>query len=81
MVFWAHDLDYYREHLRGLSLDPAELPGPVVATAEDMLEAVVAATRGQAGTYDDAYRAFTTRWCPDRDGAATARALDALLES
>jgi CDP-glycerol glycerophosphotransferase len=80
MVFWAHDLDYYRDHLRGLYLDPAELPGPVVATAEDMLEAVVTAARGQQNGYDEAYRAFTARWCPDTDGQATARALDALLE-
>jgi CDP-glycerol glycerophosphotransferase len=79
MVFWAHDLEYYRAHLRGLYLDPAELPGPVAASAEEMLEAVVTAARGEQRGYDEAYRAFTARWCPDTDGDATARALDALL--
>jgi hypothetical protein len=40
---------------------------------------VVTAARGEQRGYDEAYRAFTARWCPDTDGDATARALDALL--
>jgi CDP-glycerol glycerophosphotransferase len=82
MVFWTHDLDYYRDHLRSLYVDPAELPGPHVATAEEMLTAAVAAARGEAaGAYAEAYAAFRERHCPDTDGGASARALDALLEA
>ena len=82
MVFWAHDLDYYRDHLRGLYLDPAELPGPTVSTAEEMLAAVVAASRGETtGAYTGTYRSFRDTHCPDTDGRAAAHALDALLEA
>lgn len=81
MVFWTHDLEYYRDHLRGLYVDPAELPGPSVSTAEEMLAAAVAASRGEtADSYAEAYRAFREAQCPDTGGRATARALDALLE-
>lgn len=78
MVFWMPDLDYYREHQRGLYVDVGDLPGPVVTTAEEMVDAVVSAARG--GRADDgAYQAFTTEWAPVTDGKAAQRALDALL--
>ncbi|HEU4912554.1 MAG TPA: CDP-glycerol glycerophosphotransferase family protein [Actinomycetes bacterium] len=81
MVFWTYDLEYYRDHLRSLYVAPTDLPGPHVATAEEMLTAVSEATRGaQSESYADAYRAFRERYCPDTDGGASARALDALLE-
>ena len=77
MVFWTPDGDYYREHLRAVYVDPAELPGPTVETAEDMLAAVAAATRDGQPAYDDAYRSFRERYAPPGDGKATARAVDA----
>jgi CDP-glycerol glycerophosphotransferase len=80
MVFWTPDGDYYREHLRAVYIDPAELPGPAVETAEDMLAAVAAAARDGQPAYDDAYRSFRERYAPPGDGKATARAVDALLE-
>jgi hypothetical protein len=47
-----------------------------------MLTAAVAAARGEAaGAYAEAYAAFRERHCPDTDGGASARALDALLEA
>ena len=37
MVLWAYDLDDYRERQRGLYLDPhTDLPGPVVATGQEV---------------------------------------------
>ena len=82
MVFWTHDLDYYRDHLRGLYVDPAGLPGPTVGTAEEMLAAVVAASRPETvKAFADAYSSFRDTHCPDTGGGATARAVDALLEA
>jgi CDP-glycerol glycerophosphotransferase len=80
MVFWTPDGDYYREHQRAVYLDPAELPGPAVETAGDMLAAAVAAARDGQPAYDEAYRSFRERYAPAGDGKATARAVDALLE-
>jgi CDP-glycerol glycerophosphotransferase len=82
MVFWTHDLDYYRDHLRGLYVDPAGLPGPTVGTAEEMLAAVVAASRPETvKAFADAYSSFRDTHCPDTGGSATARAVDALVEA
>ena len=77
MVFWAPDADYYREQLRAVYVDPADLPGPSVTSAEEMLQVAFAAagSTGRPAPYDT----FRDRHAPSVDGKAAARALDALL--
>jgi CDP-glycerol glycerophosphotransferase len=41
MLFFAYDLDYYRDDLRGFYFDYYhELPGPIATTAADLLREV-----------------------------------------
>ena len=40
MIFFACDLEYYRDIERGFYLDYNELPGPIVKTDEELLKAV-----------------------------------------
>jgi CDP-glycerol glycerophosphotransferase len=80
MVFWLPDAEYYREHLRSLYLDPAELPGPAAGSVAELVELASTARTGVPATYGEAYARFRDRWAPAGDGKAAARAVDALLE-
>ncbi|MFD0902009.1 bifunctional glycosyltransferase/CDP-glycerol:glycerophosphate glycerophosphotransferase [Actinomadura sediminis] len=76
MVFYAYDLERYRDHVRGFYLDlEAEAPGPVVARTIDVAEAVRAAPESEAD-HADAYDRFFVTYCPHDDGGATGRVLD-----
>jgi len=79
MVFFAYDLAGYRDRLRGFYFDfEAEVPGPVVARTDGVIEAL-----DDLGTvtaaYAERYAAFTSRFCPLEDGHATDRVIDAVL--
>ncbi|MFL5844410.1 MAG: CDP-glycerol glycerophosphotransferase family protein [Solirubrobacteraceae bacterium] len=77
MILFAYDLETYRDEVRGFYLDPlTELPGPVVRTTEELIEALRAPAPG--GT---AYDAFAARFTGADDGRAAARAVDLLLSS
>ncbi|MFV2178282.1 CDP-glycerol glycerophosphotransferase family protein [Actinomadura sp. LOL_016] len=76
MVFYAYDLERYRDHVRGFYLDlEAEAPGPVVTRTIDVAEAVRAAHESEPD-HADAYDRFFVTYCPNDDGGATARVLD-----
>ncbi|RFU41955.1 CDP-glycerol:glycerophosphate glycerophosphotransferase [Actinomadura logoneensis] len=81
MVFYAYDLESYRDTVRGFYLDfEAEAPGPVVRTSAEVaaaLEDIEAA----CAPYADAYTAFRARYCPYDDGRAAGRAVDRLLST
>lgn len=75
LLFYAYDLEHYRDELRGFYFDLAEQPpGPLVRTAEELddalhdLEAVRAA-------YAHTYRRFRETFCHLDDGHATERFL------
>ncbi|MFF0518938.1 CDP-glycerol glycerophosphotransferase family protein [Actinomadura nitritigenes] len=76
MVFYTYDLERYRDHVRGFYLDlEAEAPGPLVATSEEVAEAVREAPALEdvySGRYDD----FFVKYCPHDDGEAAARVID-----
>ena len=76
MLFFAYDLERYRDEVRGLYFDlEAQAPGPVLRTSDE----VVAALR--AGAYDqhaDAYADFVKTYCPYDDGFASARVIERL---
>ncbi|MFI6293272.1 CDP-glycerol glycerophosphotransferase family protein [Nonomuraea sp. NPDC050790] len=73
MVFFAPDLEGYRDHVRGLYLDYAtQTPGPVTASTAELVAAVRAAEVGYGA-------AFLEKYCPLDDGQAAARAVDRIL--
>lgn len=79
MVFFTYDLEHYRDRLRGFYFDfETEAPGPLLATSDEVIEAIRDAD-GVAGRYADAYRRFVERACDLDDGHATARLVDRML--
>ncbi|MGW1840760.1 CDP-glycerol glycerophosphotransferase family protein [Streptomyces sp. NPDC002067] len=79
MLFLTPDLPYYRDTLRGFTVDfEAVAPGPqLTATGEliDALRDLPAVVRASAG----AYRRFRETFCHRDDGAAAARVAEVLL--
>ena len=75
MLFFAYDLDDYRDRQRGFYFDFVPIaPGPVVTTNEQLIDAVrelPAAGERFAG----AYASFRERFCHLDDGHATERVI------
>jgi CDP-glycerol glycerophosphotransferase len=70
------DLAAYRDGLRGLYLDLAEIaPGPLLANGDQLAEALLDLS-AVAGQYAARYRAFRERFCALEDGRSSARAWD-----
>jgi glycosyltransferase involved in cell wall biosynthesis len=82
VVLFTPDIDEY-QNLRGLYLDPSDLPGPIVRTVEELatvLGAVGSATaRDPQVTHGRAYAAARKRFAPHDDGSVTERVLDIVL--
>ncbi|GGT92541.1 bifunctional glycosyltransferase/CDP-glycerol:glycerophosphate glycerophosphotransferase [Actinomadura citrea] len=79
MVFFTYDLERYRDHVRGFYFDfDAEAPGPLLATTQDVVEALRDPAALETG-FRDARAAFAARYCPHDDGHAGARVLDRVL--
>ncbi|MEU9888343.1 CDP-glycerol glycerophosphotransferase family protein [Sphaerisporangium sp. NPDC051011] len=75
IVFFGYDLERYRNS-RGLYLDlRTEAPGPLLAEAADVIEAV-RLIDALAGDYTDRYEEFVRTYAPRDDGKATARLVD-----
>jgi CDP-glycerol glycerophosphotransferase len=79
MVFFTYDLAQYRDAIRGFYFDfEHEAPGPLVATASALAEALRAVdevARAHAG----AYAAFRERFCSLEDGRASDRVIAAVF--
>lgn len=81
IVFYAYDLELYRDTLRGFYLDYLqELPGPVVQTEGELHEALAVALSGQ-GNDGGKLVDFVRRFSPRDDGNASARVVDSVLGS
>lgn len=79
IVCFAYDLAHYRDVVRGFYFDLHEIaPGPVVATSEEVLDAV-ADLEGLRTASKDRYEAFTATFCHAEDGHAADRVLDLVL--
>ena len=79
MLFYTYDLERYRDHVRGFTINfEAEAPGPLLTTSADVAEALRTVEEIQ-DTYVDAYDAFFDKYCPHEDGKASARAVERLL--
>ncbi|GAA4364870.1 CDP-glycerol glycerophosphotransferase family protein [Paeniglutamicibacter cryotolerans] len=81
IVFYAYDLEVYRDELRGFYLDYAqEMPGPIVESEDALFAALQGALDGDlqdGGRREE----FLARFAPRDDGSASARVVEALFES
>jgi CDP-glycerol glycerophosphotransferase len=79
MVFYAPDLESYRDDLRGFYLDyEHDLPGPVVTTQDQFFDAL-ADLDGAQQAHKASYDAFLERFAPHDDGQASRRVVDAVF--
>ncbi len=79
MLFFTYDLERYRDQLRGFYFDfEADAPGPLLRATADVIDALRDVDR-IAGSHQNAYDAFTAKFCALDDGHAAARAVDHLL--
>jgi CDP-glycerol glycerophosphotransferase len=79
IVFYAYDLEKYRDQLRGFYLDYLrDLPGPIVTTEDELLDTLDdldAVATSYAPRFDD----FIERFGPNDDGHAAERVVDAVF--
>jgi len=76
MLFYAYDLEVYRDEVRGFYLDlAAEVPGPLLRTSDELVQALEALPALQA-EFAGRYDAFAARFCEFDDGGAAARVVD-----
>ena len=79
IVFFAYDLEKYRDQLRGFYLDyNTDLPGPITRTPQELFNAI----RNMMTMDDDQrrqLREFAERFAPNDDGNASGRVIDRLL--
>ncbi|MFG2002632.1 CDP-glycerol glycerophosphotransferase family protein [Spirillospora sp. NPDC048911] len=80
MVFYAYDLEVYRDHVRGFYFDfEAEAPGPVSRTSGEVVAALRDIEEVRLG-HAEAYEAFVTKFCPHDDGHAAGRVIRRMFE-
>jgi CDP-glycerol glycerophosphotransferase len=79
VIFYAYDLESYRDELRGFYLDyETELPGPIVTTEKELyaaLQSLDSVTEEFGARYGD----FIARFSPRDDGEAARRLVDEML--
>ncbi len=80
MLFYTHDLEAYRDDLRGFYFDfEAEAPGPLLRHTEDVVEALRSLDE-ISGEAAGRYAAFRERFAGLEDGRAAARFVDHFLQ-
>ncbi|WP_413333813.1 CDP-glycerol glycerophosphotransferase family protein [Brevibacterium sp. GP-SGM9] len=79
IIFFAYDLENYRDNLRGFYLDyETELPGTVTQTPTELFDEIERAmSTTEAGR--ERLRAFAVAYAPNDDGHAASRVIDQLL--
>jgi CDP-glycerol glycerophosphotransferase len=78
MIFFAYDLDHYRDVQRGFYFDfVPEAPGPLVTTSAEVF-AVLHHLDEAHDAYAGRYAAFQERFCAWEDGTASRRVLERL---
>ena len=79
MLFFTHDLEAYRDDLRGFYIDfEAEAPGPLLTHTNDVIDALGDLDRVVA-EHAGRYEAFRQKFASLEDGHAAARFVDQLL--
>lgn len=79
IVFYAYDLENYRDNLRGFYLpyDEATLPGPITRTQDELFDVLQAGAALEGA--DERVLEFARTYAPHDDGHASARVVDQLL--
>jgi CDP-glycerol glycerophosphotransferase len=78
LLFYTYDLEHYRAH-RGFCFDfEHESPGPLLRTAEQVIEAL-RSLEDVRTQYAPRYEAFRRRFCHWDDGHASERVVDAVF--
>jgi CDP-glycerol glycerophosphotransferase len=85
MLFFMYDLEKYRDILRGFYIDiEEELPGPLLFTTEEVLEAI-REIKSMEQMYRDKYLLFYNKYCAWENGNASElvanRAFDLNMKS
>jgi CDP-glycerol glycerophosphotransferase len=75
MLFFTYDLADYRDRLRGFYFDPDRLPGPHVATSDELITALQDLD-GVEREFRPRYAEFAARFCELDDGRAAGRVVD-----
>lgn len=81
MLFYAYDLEHYRDRLRGFYFDfEAEVPGPLVLE-ESQLFAEIQQYSDWHHRFDDKLTVFTEKFCTWDDGQVSRKVSDRILKS
>lgn len=81
MIFFAYDLEDYRDSLRGFNIDlETEAPGPLVKTTDEV-EAVLRHLSDFNGRYGNDYERFVKTYLPYEHGDACERVFNAVFKS
>lgn len=76
MLFYMYDMERYEEELRGFYIDIYnEVPGPILRTTEEVIEALDDLDNINE-QYKDRYDEFCERYCSLEDGNATKRVVE-----
>ncbi|NLL00726.1 MAG: bifunctional glycosyltransferase family 2 protein/CDP-glycerol:glycerophosphate glycerophosphotransferase [Clostridiales bacterium] len=79
MLFFTYDLEKYRDVLRGFYIDiEKEVPGPLVFTSEEVIEAIKEIDVIQE-KYKDRYEEFYNRFCGWEDGQASKKVVESVF--
>ena len=81
IVFFAPDLELFRDQIRGLTLDlESEAPGPLLRTTEEVV-AALGDLAGLTAQFREPYERFAATYCMLQDGGAARRVVDAVFGS
>ena len=76
IIFYAYDLEKYRDQLRGFYLDyEADLPGPIVTSQSELWDTLTTLDR-QSPELSARSSAFAAEYAPHDDGRAASRVVD-----
>lgn len=79
MIFYAPDLEAYRDNLRGFYIEYDEqLPGPIVTTQEELFHQIEF-SHEIVEEYAEKRRVFLERFNPHEDGDSTQRVVDSVF--
>lgn len=80
VLYFTYDLEKYRDVLRGFYLDmEKELPGPLLLTNDDVVDAIKNIDKIQE-KYKDRYEQFYNRFCCVDDGHAAQRVVEKVFK-
>jgi CDP-glycerol glycerophosphotransferase len=80
IIFYMYDFETYANNMRGFYVDVEELPGPIVYTDEELLQALKSTDENIPSTYIDRYRRFSERFNYLDDGRAGQRVIGRVTE-